>query len=165
MIFWETNKKMPIELHDRLIEYINMQDKFITTYKNEKWFLNIDGFLDFYDELIKEMMLGLGMWTRSKYEFEIWCQCYNNKTQGHEPHEHFSGKEIISFNHIITPTKKKCFYFINDYGNKIYPDKQDSGHFFAWSPWIIHGSDPVEEDNVNRLIVAGNLVLTDYYAK
>ena len=38
MFFWETHKKMPIELHDRLIKYINMQDKFITTYKNEKWF-------------------------------------------------------------------------------------------------------------------------------
>ena len=35
MFFWETHKKMPIELHDRLIKYINMQDKFITTYKNE----------------------------------------------------------------------------------------------------------------------------------
>ena len=71
MFFWETHKKMPIELHDRLIKYINMQDKFITTYKNEKWFLKIDGFLDYYDDLIKEMMLGLGIWRRSKYEFEI----------------------------------------------------------------------------------------------
>ena len=54
---------------------------------------------------------------------------------------------------------------MDDYGNKIYPDKQDCGHFFAFPPWVIHGADPVEEDNVNRLIVAGNLVLTDYYAK
>ena len=50
-------------------------------------------------------------------------------------------------------------------GNKIYPDKQDCGHFYAWSPWIMHGADPVEESDVNRLIVAGNIALTDFSTK
>ena len=164
MLMWETHKKMPIQLHNRLIKYINMQDKFFTTYNGGEWFLEIDGFLDYYKDLIHEMMLELGMWS-CKYQFQIWTQCYNNKTQGHEPHNHFSGKELISFNHILTPTKKRCFYFMDNDGNKIYPDKQDCGHFYAWSPWIMHGADPVEESDVNRLIVAGNIALTDFSTK
>ena len=52
-------------------------------------------------------------------------------------------------------------YFDNE--NKIYAGKQDSGHFFAWPPWRVHGADKVTEPNVNRLIVAGNISLTEYY--
>ena len=54
MIFWQTHEKMPTELLNRLIEHTNMQDKFITTYQDEKWFSKIDGLLDYYDNLIKE---------------------------------------------------------------------------------------------------------------
>ena len=66
-------------------------------------------------------------------------------TESHWPHEHFGGCEIISFNHIVDATSKKCFYFLDDEDNKIYPGEQDSGHFFAWPPWRVHGADKVTE--------------------
>ena len=77
-------------------------------------------------------------------------------------YSYFLGKEIISFNHIIDASNNKCFYFLDDDNNKIYPDQQESGDFFAWPPWRIHGVDKVQEPNVNRLIVAGNIWLDSY---
>ena len=51
---------------------------------------------------------------------------------------------------------------MNDEQEKNYYGKQDSGHFYAWPPWRIHGVDRVEEENINRLIVAGNISLFEY---
>ena len=97
--------------------------------------------------------------TRLNYINEI-IKYHNSKNiNTHEPHAHFIGNEIISFNHIIDASKDKCFYFIDDYGNKTYPGEQKSGDIFAWPPWRMHGVDHVKESNVNRLIVAGNIVL------
>ena len=183
MLIWETHKKMPSDLHDRLVNaigddsshyvnydghsgvtnatYENTQNEYFTSFFDDSF--KIEGLYDFYGEIIKEMMSQLGMWNRSRYEFELWTQRYNIGTTAHEPHDHFSGCEIISFNHIIDATEKKCFYFQDDEENKIYPGKQDSGHFFAWPPWRVHGADKVTESNVNRLIIAGNISLKEYF--
>ena len=56
----------------------------------------------------------------------------------------------------------KCFYFLNDHGDKIHPDHQESGDIFAWPSYLIHGVDKVQEPNLNRLIVAGNVALETY---
>ena len=80
-------------------------------------------------------------------------------TINHEPHQHFTGSEIISFNHIIDASPEKCFYFLNDDGDKIYPGEQNSGDIFAWPPWRIHG---VENAKTHRLIIAGNIMLRTY---
>ena len=184
MFIWETNKKMPNDLHKRLVDivgmenshyinydgssgvtnatYKNVQDDFFTSYRDEID-TKVDGLVEFYSEVVKEMMIDLGMYNRSRYEFQLWTQRYNDQTTAHWPHDHFSGSEIISFNHIIDPTEKKCFYFLDDNENKIYAGKQDTGHFFAWPPWRVHGADQVTEPNVNRLIVAGNVALLEYY--
>ena len=183
MFIWETHKKMPSDLHTRLIDaigmksshyinydgysgvtnatYQNVQDEYFTSYRNNEF--RVEGLMDFYADIVKEMMYSLGMWNRSKYEFQLWTQRYNCDTDSHLPHEHFSGCEAISFNHIIDATEKKCFYFLDDEDNKTYPGIQDSGHFFAWPPWRAHGADRVTEPNVNRLIVAGNVSITEFY--
>ena len=64
--------------------------------------------------------------------------------------------------HIINASKNKCFYFLDDHGDKIYPDHQESGDIFAWPSWLVHGVDHVQEPNLNRLIVAGNVALETY---
>ena len=183
MFIWEKNIKMPDNLYNELIDairnetsyynrydgssgltnatYENTQNEYFTSFFDDSF--KIEGLYEFYGEIIKEMMGQLGMWNRSVYEFELWTQRYNIGTTAHDPHDHFSGCEIISFNHIIDATEKKCFYFQDDDENKIYPGKQDSGHFFAWPPWRVHGADKVTEPNVNRLIVAGNISLHEYY--
>ena len=183
MFIWEKNVKMPDNIYKQLIDaignetsyynrydgssgltnatYENTQNEYFTSFWDDSF--HLEGLYDFYGEVIKEMMGQLGMWNRSKYHFELWTQRYNIGTTSHLPHDHFSGCEIISFNHIIDATEKKCFYFQDDEENKIYPGKQDSGHFFAWPPWRVHGADKVTEPNVNRLIIAGNISLKEYF--
>ena len=75
----------------------------------------------------------------------------------------FTSNEIISFTHIIDATKQRCFYFIDDEDNKIYHTHQESGDIFAFPPWRLHGVDPVKEEGVDRLIVAGNIMLRSYH--
>ena len=183
MFIWEKNILMPDELHERLIDaigmkkshyittngsggltnatYENVQNDFFTSYDDDDF--EVNGLYQFYRQIIDEMMRKLGMYERCIYQYELWTQRYSENTTSHWPHEHFGGCEIISFNHIIDATEKKCFYFQDDDENKIYPGKQDSGHFFAWPPWRVHGADKVTEPNVNRLIVAGNISLHEYY--
>ena len=120
MFIWETHKKMPSDLHDRLVNaigddsshyvnydghsgvtnatYENTQNEYFTSFFDDSF--KIEGLYDFYGEIIKEMMSQLGMWNRSRYHFELWTQRYNIGTTSHDPHDHFSGCEIISFNHI-----------------------------------------------------------------
>jgi len=181
MFIWESHIEMPSYLQDRLIKSFDHHSRFwntsndlfvsesddkyiapITTYNNLSHFTKVEGLMDFYADIIEKMMKEIGMYRRCKYGFELWAQYYNNKTYGHEPHDHFFGNEIISFNHIIKPSKNKCFYFMNDEQEKNYYGKQDSGHFYAWPPWRIHGVDRVEEENNNRLVVAGNISLFEY---
>ena len=180
MFIWESHIEMPTYLQDRLIKsfdhhnrfwdtkselFVSQSDEYkapITTYNNLTHFSRVEGLMDFYSLIIEKMMKDIGMFKRCKYGFEVWAQYYNNKTFGHEPHDHFFGSEIISFNHIIKPSKNKCFYFMNDEKEKNYYGKQDSGHFYAWPPWRVHGVDRVEEENANRLIVAGNVSLFEY---
>ena len=192
MFIWESHIEMPSYLQDRLIKSFDHHSRFwntrnelfvseigqamelfvsesddkyiapITTYNNLHHFSKVEGLMDFYADIIQKMMKEIGMYKRCKYGFELWAQYYNNKTYGHEPHDHFIGNEIISFNHIIKPSKNKCFYFMNDEQEKNYYGKQDSGHFYAWPPWRVHGVERVEEENTNRLIVAGNVSLYEY---
>jgi len=165
MLIWSDNIKLPDDIHTELISRIEKQhvdkNKFYTTFSKS---LFTDGYSDllipYYRDVIAEMMKNLGMFKHSRYYFNVWAQRYNSKNiNTHEPHAHFTGNEIISFNHIIDASENKCFYFIDDDGNKTYPGEQKSGDIFAWPPWRMHGVDHVKEPNVDRLIVAGNIML------
>ena len=51
---------------------------------------------------------------------------------------------------------------MNDNFEKNYAGKQDTGHFYVYPPWRVHGVDKVEEEDGERLIVAGNISLFEY---
>tara|TARA_R100001443_G_C3335758_1_gene173372 strand:- start:70 stop:1215 length:1146 start_codon:yes stop_codon:yes gene_type:complete len=167
MLIWSDNKKLPQSLHDELINrihenYKNKEEFFSSYHESGEIFADI--IVPYYGNLIEEIMKDLGLWSRTQYEYNLWVQMYNSETTTHDIHEHFTGREIISFNHIIDASNNKCFYFLNDNGDKIYPEHQDSGDIFAWSPWLVHGVDKVKEPNTTRLIVAGNVWLNRYDA-
>ena len=167
MLIWSANKKFPENLYTELINRIHEnykdKEKFFSSYHAPGEIFS-DIITPYYGNVIEEIMKDLGLYSRTKYLYNVWVQMYNSKTTSHAPHEHFSGKEIISFTHIIDASPKKCFYFLNDNGDKIYPENQNSGDIFAWSPWLVHGVDNVKESNTNRLIVAGNVWLNSYDA-
>ena len=166
MLIWSAHKKIPENLHTELFtkveENYKNREEFFTSFNNsDKDFSKM--LVPYYGNLIEEMLKKLGMWKISTYDYYLWVQMYNSETTTHKPHAHFNGWEIISFNHIIDASNNKCFYFLDNDNNKIYPDPQKSGSFFAWSPWLLHGVDKVQEPNTNRLIVAGNICLRSYY--
>ena len=163
-LIWNSNYKMPSDLRDRIKNAIEKdhvdKTRFYSSYgMRDKYF---DLLIPYYSEVIKDMMSDLGMLKRSECDFTVWCQMYNSNTDSHLPHSHFTGDEIVSFTHIIDATKKGCFYFIDDDNNKTYHTHQESGDIFAFPPWRIHGVDPVKEDGIDRLIVAGNIMLRSY---
>ena len=75
MLIWETHKKMPSDLHDRLVNaigddsshyinydgysgvtnatYENVQDEFFTSYLDDEF--SVEGLTEFYGKIIKEM--------------------------------------------------------------------------------------------------------------
>ena len=167
MLIWNSNIKLPQNLHDEIINkiqknHINKEDFYTSFYKEYDKFMFL---IPYYGEVIERIMKDLGMFEKSIYRYDLWVQMYNSETTTHEPHQHFTDHNmypLMSFNHIIDASKEKCFYFLDDDNNKIYPDNQQSGDIFTWCPWLTHGVDKVKEPNTNRLIVAGNIMLESY---
>ena len=88
------------------------------------------------------MMLDLGMFKRSQYDFSLWCQMLTQTLTSYS-HMLTTVEGRSYFTHIIDATKQKCFYFIDDNDNKIYPSHQKSGDIFVFPPWRLHAVDPV----------------------
>ena len=168
MLIWSANKKIPNDLYKQIVSRIEEdysdRKEFYTSYADKSKVDFTDLLVPYYGNVIEELMKDLGMFKRSTYKYNLWVQMYNSETTTHGPHSHYgmNGNEIISFTHIIDASKNKCFYFLDDYDNKIYPENQESGDIFAWPSWLMHGVDKVKEPNFNRLIVAGNVALTSY---
>tara|TARA_B100001094_G_C17884150_1_gene648345 strand:- start:182 stop:688 length:507 start_codon:yes stop_codon:yes gene_type:complete len=165
MLIWSNNIKLSEELKtgilNRIQETLKDNKEFYTSFSIN----SVGQFISpYYSKVIENMMKDLGMYNNTTYVYNLWVQMYNSETTTHGPHSHYgmNGNEIISFTHIIDASKNKCFYFLDDYDNKIYPDNQESGDIFAWPSWLMHGVDKVKEPNFNRLIVAGNVSLTSY---
>jgi|TARA_E500000331_G_C17059151_1_gene627424 hypothetical protein len=165
MFIWSDNIKLPHNLYDEIVNKIEKnysnREKFYTSFY-EDGYKFADLLVPYYGNLIEKIMRDLGMFKRTTYKYNLWVQMYNSETTTHEPHEHFTGNEILSFNHIINSSNEKCFYFLDDDNNKTYPGNQQTGDIFAWCPWLMHGVDKVKETNTNRLIVAGNVWLKTY---
>jgi len=167
MLIWSHNEKIPKFLKASIFERIEEnhidKTKFYTSFIGSEGDKFSDLLLGYYDDVIKQIMINVGMYSRSTYTYNIWVQMYNSETDTHNAHSHFGGNEILSFVHIINASQDKCFYFLDNDNNKIYPDNQKEGDLFAWPSWAMHGVDKVKESNVNRLIVAGNVSLTHFY--
>ena len=162
MLIWSSNK-VDRDFRDKLIDIVEEgytdRKKFFTSF-------HVGGgdfaelLLPYYGEIIKGMMEDLGIYKRSTYDYNLWVQMYNaTNINSHPPHIHFTTNEIISFNHIIDASPEKCFYFLNDRDEKIYPGEQKSGDIFSWPSWMLHG---VDKPTTHRLIVAGNIMLKTY---
>ena len=162
MLIWSSNK-VDRDFRDKLIDTIEEvytdREKFFTSFHiGGESFAKL--LIPYYGEVIKGMMKDLGMYKRSTYDYNLWVQMYNSSNINiHEPHTHFTTNEIISFNHIIDASSEKCFYFLNDDDEKIYPGEQRSGDIFAWPSWLMHG---VDKPTSHRLIVAGNVLLKTF---
>ena len=166
MLIWKENKIIPKFLKSTILERIEEnhidKKKFYTSFTTDEGEKYSDLLVPYYESLIDQIMKDLGMFKRSRYYYNIWVQMYNSETDTHGPHSHFGGNEIISFTHIVQSSEQKCFYFLDNDDKKIYPD-QKSGDILAWPSWLMHGVDMVKEDNINRLVVSGNIALTSYH--
>jgi hypothetical protein len=165
MIVWKHHDKVSDELI-LMIENIvknhfveNDIEKIYTTYFDKNSNQQYDLLINHYSGIQEKIMKDLGLFHRTKYQWHLWIQMYNNQTDGHSDHDHFSFDKniIISWVHFIRTPNQKCFYFIDSNGHKTYPDHQSSGDIICFPSWAGHGADKVIEDNFNRLIIAGNI--------
>jgi hypothetical protein len=164
MILWECKKNLPEETILQIINIVK-NEKFLTPQKLYSTYYSKDDPIQsysYYDPIIKEMMCDIGLYHISQYEWHSWVQLYNNTTSGHNCHHHFDGSELISWVHFIRAPKQKCFYFMDSYGNKIYPEQQSNGDFICFPSWRLHGADGVNGENFDRIIVAGNVGIYYY---
>jgi hypothetical protein len=165
MIIWKNNYSVSEEIELELKNFIKQEkffdpeDELYTTFFDEEKPAILG---DYYDPIVNNMMSDLGIAHRTRYICKPWIQLYNSKTKGHERHDHFSGSEFISWVHFLKVPTQKCFYFMDSYGNKIYPEYQSSGDFICFPSWAFHGVDKVEEDNFDRIIVSGNIIIKYY---
>ena len=167
MIIWQENKIVPKSLKSIIFKRIEEnhidKKKFYTSYAEGFGSTTFSDILvPYYGDIIDGIMKDLGMFKRSRYYYNLWVQMYNSKTDTHSAHSHFGGTEIISFTHILNCSEQKCFYFLDNDDNKIYPD-QKQGDILAWPAWLMHGVDNVKDESLNRLVISGNIALKDYY--
>jgi hypothetical protein len=161
MIIWNHHDELSddIVLKIKNIVQSNFEENQIlySTYRNDGPYELLN---DYYATIQEKMMKDLGLFHRTKYYWNFWVQMYNNKTNGHPEHDHFSGNNIISWVHFIQVPDQKCFYFIDSDGNKTYPNYQSSGDIIAFPSWMLHGVDKVSENNFDRIILAGNIAIS-----
>jgi|TARA_Y100000033_G_scaffold28805_1_gene27406 hypothetical protein len=118
--------------------------------------------VSFYEELISNCTKDLGLHHITNYNVSMWMQMYDHTTKGHETHSHFGGSQFISWVHFLQAPDQKCFYFIDSYGNKHYPDHQKEFDFIAFPSWALHGVDKVEDTDITRTVTAGNICIYRY---
>jgi len=115
----------------------------------------------FYHNLIKELLISLGVYGRVVCTNMMWCQIYNDTTCGHPVHAHFSGEELFSWIHFVKAPKQNCFFFVDSNSQQIFPEHQNSGDLIVFPSWVMHGAEPIS-DSDDRIIVAGNIIANQY---
>lgn len=156
-ILWKSNFKFSNKKVEDISTFLNNNNILSSCYTTYNTDIVYDGIVEFYSTIHETLMKKLGLYHRSKYEWHFWMQMYNNSTDGHLDHDHFSGREFLSWVHFIKTPNQKCFYFVDSEGNKVYPDTQNDGDFICFPSWVYHGVDKVVEDNINRIVSAGNI--------
>ena len=167
MIIWRTNHPLSKDIIDPIVLSLKNNDKACKYYKDFKFYSSFIVPLDerpdyqlasFYlNFLEKEAGSDLGLTGRVDVSVPFWMQIYVKGGGTHRSHDHFTGKEIISWVHFLRPSSKKCFYFLNSKGEKTYPI-QNEGDFIMFPSWAIHGVDPHTDDE-DRVVVAGNIII------
>lgn len=122
-----------------------------------------DGILvDFYGDVISRFMTDLGLYHRSRYDFNLWTQIYTgNNNSKHPVHDHFGHGVLLSWVHFIRPPEQDCFCFVDSLGNQTFPKTQRENDFIVFPSFILHQATPFESDE-DRVIVAGNITIKTY---
>jgi len=167
-ILWKTTRRFEDSLLEECKDYMRTfprkKGEFSTTYYTSEGLTGTSmekPLLDFYDELIADCTKDLGLYHISGYGVVMWMQMYDHTTTGHTIHSHFAGQECLSWVHFLDTPNQKCFFFIDSYGKKHYPEHQKSGDVIAFPSWALHGVDRVEEPG-DRTVIAGNVYLNRY---
>lgn len=133
-------------------KYLN-QGFYTTYYHKDQEKLPLD---EFYEGVLTYGLALTSIQNAIDYGLEYWMQIYDNHTEGFAPHNHYTGNELVSWVHFLQTPKQKCFYFIDSFGQKTYPNQQRSGDLILFPSWAYHGVDAVEEPG-DRVVVAGNV--------
>ena len=71
-----------------------------------------------YVDVVRRIMIDLGLEGRCLYNIVPWMQVYNSDTnnavtgQSMRVHDHFGGSELLSFVHIVKPTNTNSFLIV-----------------------------------------------------
>lgn len=161
MIIFRQKVPVSTEIKDLLLEK-EFQDKYYDNKRNISTTFNsgIDykqlGELSrqYYSNLIESLVRILGIYDNVEYSWHYWYQVYDSESSGHEPHLHFSGKEILSWVHFISVSDKQSFYFKTGEGDRKVLEQDEE--LIVFPSWCIHGVEKFES-NDKRIVAAGNI--------
>ena len=108
----------------------------------------------YYSNLIESLVRVLGIYDNVEYSWHYWYQVYDSESSGHEPHLHFSGKEILSWVHFISVSDKQSFYFKTGEGDRKVLEQDEE--LIVFPSWCIHGVEKFESSD-KRIVAAGNI--------
>lgn len=161
MIIFRQKVPVSTEIKDLLLEK-EFQDKYYDNKRNISTTFNsgIDykqlGELSrqYYSNLIESLVRVLGIYDNVEYSWHYWYQVYGSESSGHEPHLHFSGKEILSWVHFISVSDKQSFYFKTGEGDRKVLEQDEE--LIVFPSWCIHGVEKFESSD-KRIVAAGNI--------
>ena len=110
----------------------------------------------YYDGIVSDVCKDLTLYNRGIFSNYYWIQVYPQNGGSIGIHHHHKENGVFSWVHFIKPSSKKCFYFINHEGQRIYPEEQNEGDFIVFPCWVAHAADP-NQDKDDRIIIAGNV--------
>jgi len=166
-IHWKTKGEFKKSFIDDCKEYLRSFPKrdgeFYTTFYGDAFRGTpvYETLKELYSDIISRCLKDLGLYHTCEYGVNMWMQMYDHTTCGHEDHSHFDMGSALSWVHFIDVPKQKCFYFLDSFGKKHYPDHQGSGDFIVFPSWALHGCDKVSQPG-ERIIAAGNLHFSRY---
>jgi hypothetical protein len=167
LTLWQTKGQFEKSFIDDCKEYLRSFPKkdgeFYTTFCREAFSGTpmVEPLEEFYGDIISRCLKDLGLHHICEYSVSMWMQMYDHTTDGHGTHSHFDGGPALSWVHFVDVPKQKCFYFLDSFGNKHYPNHQSSGDFIVFPSWALHGCDKVSQSE-ERIIAAGNLQFSRY---
>jgi len=107
-----------------------------------------------YSKILENILSDIGI---GNYKYYYWSQLYIDGSS-HGVHNHFPGDDL-SFVHFIQVPNEPLFRFTNTIGDYYIPH-QFEGDIICFPSWVWH-EVIVNKSNTERLIVSGNINITD----
>lgn len=163
MIIFRQKVPFPEEMKNLLYEnefkqkYYDSDRSIATTFSKGIDYKNLgETSREYYSNLIESLVRVLGIYDNVEYSWHYWYQVYDKESKGHEPHLHFSGKEILSWVHFISVSNTQSFYFKTGDGDRKVLEENDE--LLVFPSWCIHGVEKFQSDDT-RIVAAGNISL------